>query len=54
MSEGTWFCGHCDQPITQGQNFKAFARVSISAGGITVRLHERCAKRAGVVRRWQP
>lgn len=51
MSGGLWFCGHCDKPITQGQKFKTFAKVSISAGGITVRLHERCADRAQYVRR---
>lgn len=51
MSEGTWYCGHCDQPITVGQKFVTYAKVSISAGGITVRLHERCAKRAQYVRR---
>lgn len=51
MSEGTRFCGHCDQPITQGQKVRTFAKVSISAGGITIRLHERCAERAAYVRR---
>lgn len=51
MSEGTRFCGHCDQPITQGQKFRTFAKISISAGGITVRLHEWCLERAKYVRR---
>ncbi|MER5259739.1 hypothetical protein [Streptomyces sp. NPDC002855] len=51
MAEGTWFCGHCDQPITKDQPFETFAKVSISAGGITVRLHEVCVKLAGYVRR---
>ncbi|MFC8124637.1 hypothetical protein [Streptomyces sp. NPDC057302] len=51
MSEGTWFCGYCDKPITRGQKFRTFAKVSISAGGITVRLHEACADRRTFVRR---
>lgn len=51
MSEGTLFCGHCDQPITPGQKVRTFAKVSISAGGVTVRLHEACAERAKYVRR---
>lgn len=54
MSEGTWYCGHCDQPITKGQKFRTFAKVSISGGGITVRLHEWCVERATFVRRTQP
>ncbi|WP_371528361.1 hypothetical protein OG302_22225 [Streptomyces sp. NBC_01283] len=51
MNEGTRFCHHCDKPITAGQAFQTFAKVSISAGGITIRLHEKCAKRAQYVRR---
>lgn len=51
MSEGPRYCGQCDQPITPGQKVVTFMKVSISVGGITVRLHERCAKRAGYVRR---
>lgn len=51
MSEGARFCGHCDEPITEGQKFATFAKVSISAGGVAVRVHEKCAKRAGYVRR---
>lgn len=45
------FCGHCDQPIKPGQKVVTYAKISISAGGITVRLHEKCAKRATFVRR---
>lgn len=51
MSVGAWFCGHCDKPITNGQKFRTFAKVSISAGGITIRLHEKCVARAQYVRR---
>ncbi|MEU6122795.1 hypothetical protein [Streptomyces sp. NPDC047123] len=48
MSEGAWFCGHCDKPITSGQKYRTYAKVSISAGGVAVRLHERCAGRVGL------
>lgn len=51
MSESPRYCAHCDQPITTGQKTVTFMKVSISAGGITVRLHERCAALSGHVRR---
>ncbi|WP_367041627.1 hypothetical protein [Streptomyces sp. Je 1-332] len=51
MSEGPRYCGHCDEPITEGQKFRTFAKVSISAGGITIRVHEACAERPTFVRR---
>lgn len=53
MNEGSRYCGHCDEPITQGQKVVTYAKLSISAGGITVRLHQRCADRAKFVRRTQ-
>ncbi|WP_371524995.1 hypothetical protein OG302_01735 [Streptomyces sp. NBC_01283] len=45
------FCWHCDQPITQGQPTTTFVMLSIAAGGAAVTLHEKCAERAGYVRR---
>ncbi|MFD4476750.1 hypothetical protein ACFWPU_11660 [Streptomyces sp. NPDC058471] len=45
------FCRPCDQPIKQGQPTTTFVKLSISAGGAAVTLHEKGAKRAGYVRR---
>lgn len=45
------FCWHYDQPIKQGQPTTTFVKLSISAGGAAVTLHEKCARRAGYVRR---
>lgn len=51
MSAGAVFCGRCDEPITAGQKFITTAKISISAGGCTVRIHERCPKPPTYVRR---
>ncbi|MEU6989278.1 hypothetical protein ABZ953_01260 [Streptomyces sp. NPDC046465] len=45
MSEGTRFCWRCDEPITRGQVVVTAVKVSMSAGGHSILLHERCPKR---------
>lgn len=51
MSEGTRFCWRCDEPIMAGQKFTTAAKVSISAGGYLIRIHEKCPKVPSYVRR---
>ncbi|MEU6993147.1 hypothetical protein ABZ953_21120 [Streptomyces sp. NPDC046465] len=51
MSEGPRFCWRCDEPITCGQTVVTVVKVSMSAGGRSVSLHETCLKRPTYVRR---
>lgn len=46
------FCGRCDEPITSGQKYFTTTKISISAGGCAVRIHEKCHRRPGYVRRY--
>ncbi|MEU1117820.1 MULTISPECIES: hypothetical protein [unclassified Streptomyces] len=51
MSEGTRFCWRCDEPITAGQPVVEAVKVSMSAGGHAITLHETCPVRPAFVRR---
>ncbi|MEU8956024.1 hypothetical protein AB0C93_17170 [Streptomyces sp. NPDC048518] len=42
MSEGALFCWRCDEPITEGQPRRQYVKISVSAGGATILVHEEC------------
>ncbi|MFF8656841.1 hypothetical protein [Streptomyces huasconensis] len=45
MSEGVRYCCRCDAPITLKHPGTATAKISMSAGGAVLWLHEKCPKR---------
>ncbi|WP_159043916.1 MULTISPECIES: hypothetical protein [unclassified Streptomyces] len=51
MSEGTPLCWRCDQPITTDRPGREYAKISISAGGAQILLHDECPKLSAFVRR---
>lgn len=50
-AEGVRFCWYCDQPIESGEKTRSYMKDSMSAGGLTVELHEVCVEKARYVTR---
>lgn len=51
MSEGKRLCWRCDEPITKGQPHTEYPKISLSAGGAQIVLHNRCRRPPAFVRR---
>lgn len=52
MSEGTRYCWRCDQPVTRQCPGTSAVKVSLSAGGAVISIHDKCPKPPPFVRRY--
>lgn len=44
-------CARCDKPIKSGQKYTTAVKLSISAGGYSFHVHEKCPRRPPFIRR---